>query len=164
MSRASIKEWGNHGWLFLHSVTFAWHVQPTNAQRRTMHRFLHSFAMVLPCPKCSMHFQEYVTRTVPTFRAPALMSRYSLARWAWDAHNDVNVRLQKTYVPSFVEVASQYGMDENMFPPILVGSSSNSVPFEVLFAAITVMIVIAIIIVGSRRCELYLFTSKDQNR
>ena len=90
----SIRHWGPCAWNFLHTISFTYSDEPTNAEKESMYNFLHAFANVLPCKKCRVHFSRYISKyATPT--SPIFDSREKLVVFIHEAHNDVNQRLGK---------------------------------------------------------------------
>ena len=65
-------------------------IHPTAEQRRAAAALLSSLSVLYPCPVCREHFSRTVERAPPT-----VGSRSELALWMCDAHNQVNLRLDK---------------------------------------------------------------------
>jgi hypothetical protein len=87
---SSSMRWGRHAWMTLH--TFA-HTYPEVAdpdRRREMREFLVLFAKNIPCPKCRLHFEEFLRDRLDD---ASLEGRRGLVEFMNDAHNSVNERL-----------------------------------------------------------------------
>ena len=108
MSRADIAVWGPCGWNFIHAMSFAYSISPSFSERTQMFTFLHSFAQVLPCLRCRVHFIKLLNTYLPTVSSEHLETRESLVRFLVDAHNMVNKRIAKKTM-EFEQVMSLYG-------------------------------------------------------
>lgn len=93
-NRSCIASWGPAGWTFLHTVSFAYPDRPSPTQRAQMYTFLHSFADVIPCADCRMHFRKLLADLGPSAdESEILESRDACSRFLVHAHNSVNARL-----------------------------------------------------------------------
>ena len=108
MSRADIDVWGPSGWNFLHAMSFAYSVSPSLSERMRMFAFLHSFAQILPCMRCRVHFIKLLNTHLPNVSSEHIENRESLVRFLVDAHNMVNIRLNKKTM-DFEAVMTLYG-------------------------------------------------------
>lgn len=84
--------WGPHAWMFMHTVSFHYPIQPTEQDKIDIANFFHAMAAVLPCSICKTHFTKLL-KEHPIENA--LDSRNSLTQWVVNAHNMVNRRLGK---------------------------------------------------------------------
>lgn len=80
--------WGPHAWIFLHTITLEYPLQPTQKDKENYLLFFKSLASVLPCGDCKVHYQEYITKN-PLEKA--LECRDQIFKWLVDIHNMVNV-------------------------------------------------------------------------
>lgn len=95
-NKLDIGVWGPNGWNFLHAVSFAYPVNPTGDERRTMSTFLSATSKVLPCKTCCTHFANYLAYLGPNLESTKeLSSRQELTKLLVDVHNTVNARLGK---------------------------------------------------------------------
>lgn len=85
----ALNRWGPSGWHFIHAVMMTSPETLTIQQRQDMKAFLLLFGKHLPCPKCRMHFAEFLQREL---RDERLATRDSLAALMNDCHNEVNRR------------------------------------------------------------------------
>jgi len=83
-------QWGPHGWLFLHSITFQYPDNPSLIDKKNYYNFFHSLQFVLPCEKCRSHFSSNLKK-YPI----QLNSRLNLIHWLINIHNNVNKSLHK---------------------------------------------------------------------
>uniref|UniRef100_A0A060TI77 Sulfhydryl oxidase n=1 Tax=Blastobotrys adeninivorans TaxID=409370 RepID=A0A060TI77_BLAAD len=95
-------ELGNAGWKLLHTVLAQYPENPTEEEKVTLRSFIHLFSRVYPCRECAEHFQQLL-REYP----PQVSSREAASMWGCDAHNKVNIRLNKP-VFDCNEVSNKY--------------------------------------------------------
>ena len=81
------KVWGPKAWFFLHSVTMAYPVKPSQTEQQEMYDFFQNLSKILPCYKCRKHFQMNINK-FPL--QDAIKSRDELVKWLIDVHNSVN--------------------------------------------------------------------------
>jgi hypothetical protein len=106
--------WGPAGWVFLHSVTFGYPMnpdefdanfeQPPGTTKERYKTFFENSGFVLPCRYCRESYQEF-EKVDPV--ADALDNRESLTRWLWRIHERVNVKLNKPGI-SYEELVQRY--------------------------------------------------------
>ena len=82
--------WGHHQWAMLHIMAETYPTKPSDVRKKSMHQYLSSMCLNLPCGGCAMHAVEYL-RAHP----PKLDSRDDLVLYIIDFHNDVNKRTGK---------------------------------------------------------------------
>ena len=80
--------WGKSAWIFLHSVTMAYPVCPTELDKRNMRTFFMSLQNILPCPTCKENFVKHMDQLPLTNNV--LGSKEKLIKWLIDFHNLVN--------------------------------------------------------------------------
>ena len=97
--------WGHHAWRFIHYASFQYPERPSPAQQAGAKRWLKDLVHVLPCPRCSSHWKEYVEE-----HEPAVSGRDAMARYVWEAHNAVNRRLKKPEM-SWSKAVAEYSPD-----------------------------------------------------
>lgn len=94
--------WGAPGWLYLHSVSFGYPINPDEydekndfepgTTRANYKRFFSSVGDTLPCKYCRNSYKEYISED-----PIQLDSREDLTMWLWRIHNRVNLKLGKEY-------------------------------------------------------------------
>ena len=84
--------WGPSGWVFLHYVTLSYPKNPTPEVRNKFYNFIMSMQHILPCEMCRTHFKEWM---IENPLEDALKSNDELVRWAFNAHNRVNIMNNK---------------------------------------------------------------------
>ena len=96
------EEWGPLIWLILH--TFAEKAgQQTNAitmgdEMRAWPLFVSSLSLMLPCPYCKDHFQQYLKDTPFQLPSDYMLWKTYIPEYFYQFHEDVNRRIGK---PSF---------------------------------------------------------------
>ena len=50
------QNWGPHAWNFLHSVSFAYPIEPTLQDQQNYKNFYHSIQFILPCSFCRSYY------------------------------------------------------------------------------------------------------------
>lgn len=106
--------WGPAGWVFLHSVSFGYPMDPDEFDRnleqtpgttRERYRlFFESCAFVFPCRYCRESYQRFIQED-PV--ADSLDDRESLTRWLWRIHELVNKKLGKPGI-TYEELVRRY--------------------------------------------------------
>jgi hypothetical protein len=79
--------WGNHLWIFLHSMTLAYPNDPSAEDKIRIKVFIKSLSNVLPCEKCRLHFKKNLKKYPID---SALKTKETLIYWLYDIHNEVN--------------------------------------------------------------------------
>jgi hypothetical protein len=82
--------WGPRGWHWLHTTAINYSHTPTRRDARDVFTQIWRFVTQLPCIECRTHAVTYV-RAHP----PNLKNNSTLQNWAWQFHNNVNMRLNK---------------------------------------------------------------------
>lgn len=80
-----------------------WNQIHSNARQMTKPDYiiwLRTISTTLPCPTCRLHMQRYLIAHPPELSE-------NMFFWAWDFHNNVNVRLGKP-VFSYPNALAQY--------------------------------------------------------
>jgi hypothetical protein len=88
--------WGEHGWAFLHYITFAYPDKPTKNEKESMKQLLLSLQYTLPCRKCRVHYQNNLKYLPLTEKI--LSNRKNLIMWLLALHNKVNLQLGKKQI------------------------------------------------------------------
>lgn len=101
-----IKRWGTAGWRFMTACALAFPMDPSAKQQTQMRQFLHSWAPVLPCATCRVHFRI----AVANMPREALNSRLNLLTWVHSVQNDIRARKQQPKVTfdDFIQSCTNY--------------------------------------------------------
>jgi len=85
------KVWGPLGWVFLHSVTFGYPIEPTFAQKEHYRTFFTNIGNIFPCKYCRDSYKDFI-QEIPLDNY-VLDTRDNLVEWLWKIHNRVNKKL-----------------------------------------------------------------------
>jgi hypothetical protein len=89
MPGLTIDQWGPGAWNTLHTFAHRAPLELTDQDREQWTTFLRLFTAFLPCPKCRVHFADFLDRRL---QSDALSTRKTLVALLNDAHNEVNAR------------------------------------------------------------------------
>lgn len=78
--------WGNHAWIFLHSITLSYPDNPSNETKNKVKDFFES--IILPCSTCRTHYSNNLKQYPLTDNI--LSSRKNMIEWLVNVHNSVN--------------------------------------------------------------------------
>lgn len=96
------KLWGPLGWMTLHSVSFIYPEEPTQAEKHIVEKFLEMFGETISCNSCKSHFK--IIKTIYKSLYPNYLdSRQNFALFVFRAHNTVNRRIDKPRPASVAE-------------------------------------------------------------
>lgn len=90
MSRQSL---GAASWSLLHMIAAMYPCHPSAEQQQHALSLITSLSYLYPCHMCASHF-----RTLIASSPPQVQSRSALSLWMCEAHNTVNIRLNKATV------------------------------------------------------------------
>jgi len=108
MNRTAIYSWGPSGWTFLHAASYAYPNIPKHVDKMNMYNFLRYFASVIPCMRCRIDFTNYLQQQLQQKEESSVFKdTKSLVHFLVDAHNYVNVKLDKR-IYSYAEVDELY--------------------------------------------------------
>ena len=86
--------WGPLGWMTLHSVSLLYPVNPSQADKQIVKRFVDLLRDTITCPHCQNHFKIIYANYVQAHPEWA-DSKFDLFLFIARAHNTVNNRLSK---------------------------------------------------------------------
>jgi len=98
--------WGPSLWHYLHTMSFNYPVEPTDADKKYYKQFVLSLKYVLPCKYCRMNLRGNL-KAVP-LTDTVLKNRANFSRWMYDLHEHINTMLKKKSGLSFQEVRERY--------------------------------------------------------
>ena len=104
--------WGPSGWVFIHYVTLSYPNNPSPETYKNFYNFFSNVQKILPCEMCRHHFKEWMDMNP---LSEALTSQDELVKWAFNAHNRVNVMNGKKPM-DWLEFTKTY---YNATPPII---------------------------------------------
>lgn len=96
--------WGPSGWIFLHTITFNYPINPTPEQKMKHKELFENLAYTLPCARCAQHYSQNLKK-YPLDKA--LETRDTFIHWLIDIHNEVNKKNNKK-IYSYDEVKKIY--------------------------------------------------------
>ena len=96
--------WGPSGWIFLHTITFNYPINPTQEQKTKHKELFENLIYTLPCARCAQHYSNNLKK-YPLDEA--LKTKDTLINWLIDIHNEVNKKNGKR-VYSYEEVRQIY--------------------------------------------------------
>jgi hypothetical protein len=99
------KIWGPHAWIFLHSITFNYPINPSNTEKKQYYNFFISLKNILPCDKCRLHYIQNLNKYPLTNNI--LSSKENLIKWLIKIHNEVNKKNGKS-IESYENVIKYY--------------------------------------------------------
>lgn len=102
------KIWGSPGWIFCHSVTFGYPINPTQQQKDYYRQFFMMLGNVLPCRFCRDSYNDYITREGTSLTDSALQDRASLTKWFYNIHEAVNKKLGVEYCVTYENMVNRY--------------------------------------------------------
>lgn len=114
------KIWGPHLWFFLHSITFNYPLKPSKEDKKNYLNFFENLYKVLPCEKCSKHYQQNI-KEIP-LTDEILNDRNKLIDWLINFHNNVNKYAKKPLLTKQQVIdyyQSQYN-NKNYYPFIFI--------------------------------------------
>ena len=79
--------WGNHAWLFLHTITLNYPDHPTKFDKEYYKQFFESLSHVIPCDVCKSHYKQNIRKN-----PIQLDSKETLTKWLYKIHNLVNIK------------------------------------------------------------------------
>ena len=98
--------WGPPMWHFLHTMSFNYPVNPSDADKRNYGAFIRGLQHVLPCKYCRINLKNNLKNH--PLRACHLASREAFSKYVYDLHEIVNKLLGKTSGLSYCDVRERY--------------------------------------------------------
>lgn len=102
------KVWGGPSWIFNHSVTFGYPLEPTDNQKANYKNYFTFLGDVLPCRYCRESYQKLISSGDTELTDSVLENRHTLTKWLWKVHNAVNEALEVDYGMSYEDVVAKY--------------------------------------------------------
>lgn len=102
------KIWGSAGWLFNHTVTFGFPLQPTDQQREDYLAYFRLLGEVLPCGYCRDSYRRFIEEPDTRLDRRVVENRETLTRWFYQIHEKVNRKLGLRYLITFADVVRRY--------------------------------------------------------
>jgi hypothetical protein len=102
------KIWGGPGWIFGHSVTFGYPIEPTDEQKSTYKNYFILFGSVLPCRYCRESYVKFISEGETKLIDDVMESRKTLTKWFYDVHEAVNNKLGIDYGVTYEDLVNKY--------------------------------------------------------
>lgn len=98
--------WGPSMWHYLHTMSFNYPVNPTQADKTHYRDFVLKLQHVLPCGKCRKNLKKNLKRL--PLKASHMESRSTFSKYIYDLHETVNRMLGKNSGLSYDDVRERY--------------------------------------------------------
>lgn len=98
--------WGPNMWFMFHMISFNYSVKPTVDEKNAYFKFFNSIQHILPCGECRKNLKKNLKKL--PFTMEVLESRYTLSKWVYDLHEEINDMLGKKSNKSFDDVRDLY--------------------------------------------------------
>lgn len=102
------KIWGGPGWIFNHSVTFGYPLEPTEEQKNQYMNYFKSLGDVLPCRFCRESYKKFISTGDTALTYDVLKNRETLTKWFYRVHEAVNAKLEVDYGITYEDVVDKY--------------------------------------------------------
>lgn len=102
------KIWGPSMWMTMHTISFAYPIEPTDDDKHKYKQFYISIGDVLPCAHCKTSYKELIGHGVTLLDDDVMDSRESLSKWVYYVHNAVNDKLGVNYGVTYDDVVKKY--------------------------------------------------------
>ena len=98
--------WGPGMWHVLHTMSFNYPVEPTNADKENYRNYILSLRHVLPCGKCRKNLRVNFKKL--PLKMKHMESRETFSRYIYDLHELINSMLGKTSGLTYEMVRERY--------------------------------------------------------
>ena len=98
--------WGPPTWLFLHTLSFNYPVNPTNDDKKNYMSFIKNLQHVLPCRYCRINLEKNFKSLPLTMQV--MESRDTFSRYIYNLHEKINTMLNKKSGLTYEEVRDKY--------------------------------------------------------
>ena len=98
--------WGPAMWLFLHTMSFNYPVNPSEEQKKHYYKFLKNLQNILPCKYCRDNYKENLK--IHKLNKSVMKNRDTLSRWVYVLHEMINKKLDKVSGLSYEDVRDRY--------------------------------------------------------
>ena len=102
------KIWGSSGWLFNHTVTFGYPLEPTERQKQAYMQYFFLLGEVLPCGYCRDSYQGFIQEDDTKLDLSVMENRETLTRWFYKIHEKVNAKLGLRYLITYADMVRHY--------------------------------------------------------
>jgi len=145
--------WGPFFWHTMHLVALGYPKTPTYAEKRAAKEFFESFAHLIPCPICKLHYADHLKNNPIT---PSLDTRNDLFQWTIRIHNLVNKDLGKPEYLDSDAIAFYHRLGNLGRSPVWTPEDVQSI----YFASMIKYGVSAVAVAGVLGGVAYYFTTK----
>jgi hypothetical protein len=98
--------WGPSQWHFLHTMSFNYPVNPTEADKKHYRNYIYGLRHVLPCGKCRANLCKNLEKLPLTDKD--LASRETFSKYVFNLHELINKMLGKKSGLTFKQVRNTY--------------------------------------------------------
>lgn len=98
--------WGPSLWLFLHTISFNYPVQPTKKDKEHYKQFILLLQYILPCRYCRENFKKNL-KSLP-LSSRIFNNRNSFSKYIYDLHEHINTMLGKQSNLTYNQVRERY--------------------------------------------------------
>jgi len=102
------KIWGGPGWIFNHSVTFGYPLEPTEEQKLKYKNYFISLGDVLPCKYCRESYEKFIATGETALTNDVMENRVTLTKWFYRVHEAVNAKLEIDYGITYDDLTEKY--------------------------------------------------------
>ena len=102
------KIWGGPGWIFNHSITFGYPINPTDIDKIKYKNYFMALGDVLPCRYCRESYLKFITTGETALTNEVLENREKLTMWFYRVHNAVNAKLEVDYGVTYENLVDKY--------------------------------------------------------
>jgi hypothetical protein len=114
--------WGKHTWLYLHTLTFNYPLNPTIEDKQRYYTHFKNLGDMLPCPSCAESYKIYF-KYIPINEY--LDDIYGITFWLYIIHYLVNKKLSKKNI-SFYNVVKMYYANKASCPTTVVSVANSN--------------------------------------
>lgn len=98
--------WGPPAWLFLHTLSFNYPVEPSKEDKINYMEFIKSLQNILPCKYCRINLKKNMEKFPITLEK--MQNRETFSRYVYELHEHVNSMLGKKSGLSYEDVRERY--------------------------------------------------------
>lgn len=98
--------WGPPLWHTLHTISFNYPVKPDSNDIKNYYTFFKSLENILPCKYCRDNLKNNLK--VVKLNKSVFKNRYTLAKWVYNLHEEVNKMLGKKSNLTFEQIQDRY--------------------------------------------------------
>lgn len=150
--------WGPSMWFSLHTITFAYPLNPTESEKANYKIFFDNFKNVIPCSVCKKNYIRHLKEhPIDNY----LSCRKKLVYWLIDLHNLVNVETGKKILDYSVVINKYEKIYKKKIDLTSDNSNCNNKPDRINLTTniIIISLLILIILLG-----LYVYNKKTFRR